>query len=94
MNTVIPIKTPTQIVRERLEAEGFSGLYVGGECACTCSDLAPCGSAEPDEDGYINGCEPGHVISDPSRRTSDWMVSGRVKSMSQAEFDETIRRYR
>lgn len=94
MNTVIPIKTNTQIVRERLEAEGFTGLYVGGECGCHLGDFAICGHAEEDEDGYINGCEPGHLIRDPSGKTDDWMVSGAVKSMSQEEFDEAIRRYR
>lgn len=94
MNVVIPIKTNAQIVRERLEAKGFTGLYVAGECACELGDLAPCGCTEEDEDGYINGCEPGHVIRDPSRRTDDWMVSGRVKSMTQEEFDHAMKAYR
>lgn len=92
-NKTIPIKTNEQIVKERLVAEGYSGLYVPGECGCHLDDFAICGSLEEDEDGYINGCEPGHVIRDPSGKTSDFIVCGMKETMTQEEFDEHMRRY-
>lgn len=49
-----------KIVREKLESEGFTGLFYPGECACECSDLAPCGNYVQDKDGYINECHPGY----------------------------------
>lgn len=91
---MIPIKTNVQIVCERLKAEGFTGLYVPGECSCHLDDLALCGYATEDADGYINDCQPGHLIRDPSGKTDDWLVSGSVKSMTQEEFDITMGAFR
>jgi len=48
--------TLVQIVKERLQAEGFDGLYIPGECACAVSDLMPCGEPTPEcRAGYKGG---------------------------------------
>lgn len=45
----------SEIVREWLIRNGYDGLYVPGECACTIDDLFPCGDACPD-------CSPGYKV--------------------------------
>lgn len=79
-----------QLVRKRLEDGGYTGLYYPGECACVLGDLAPCGSEEPDDWGWINGCTPGHRHSDPSGRTAEWVVSSHTTPPSQDEFDRFV----
>jgi hypothetical protein len=70
-------------VKEKLKADGFTGLYYPGECACCIDVLAPCGALERDEDGedYINGCEGGHKHIDP-RDPDNWCISGCNESPS------------
>ena len=87
MSPIIPIKTNVQIVRARLEAKGFTGLYVPGECGCHLGDFNCCGCAEEDDAGWINGCEPGNVVFDPSGKTSDWIVMGIRQPITQEDFD-------
>ncbi len=94
MNRTIPIKTNAQIVTERLTTEGYSGLYVPGECGCHVGDFAICGVTREDEAGYINGCKPGHLIRDPSGKTPDWIIHGTVKVMTQEQFDEAMAPHR
>ncbi|MDO8414842.1 MAG: hypothetical protein Q7S87_01375 [Agitococcus sp.] len=57
--------TVIKLVRQKLESEGFTGLFYSGECACECADLAPCGNAEKSANGFINGCKPGYKHFDP-----------------------------
>jgi hypothetical protein len=92
MSAAINIKTNEQIVRERLQAEGFSGLYVPGECGCHLGDFAICGDTREDANGYINGCKPGHLIRSDSN-PSDWLVHGSLKSMSQADIDAWLKEH-
>lgn len=54
-----------KIVREKLEDEGFGGLFYPGDCACECSDLAPCGKVETSLNGFEIGCQPGYKHLDP-----------------------------
>jgi hypothetical protein len=64
----------------RLKAGGFDGLYTPGECACECSELAPCGDVVLDESGWINGCQPGYKHLDPRPghvEAGDWAIFGR-----------------
>lgn len=42
-----------------LEENGYTGLYVSGECGCEINDIAPCG------DGPHKDCRPGYVHLDP-----------------------------
>ena len=75
-------------IKIKLEHAGFGGLYVPGECGCLKEDLAPCGSCEPDEAGWINGCEPGHRHNDPRPgRESKWAVGGSPIAMTADDFD-------
>lgn len=79
-----------QIVAERLAREGYGGLYVPGECGCVCGDLAPCGCAEPDDAGWINGCDPGFRHDDPRPgKAANWLVSGRKEPPPPEAFDLT-----
>lgn len=47
-----------EIVRGWLLANGYDGLYLGGECGCAIDDLGPC-------DGNFD-CEPGYVVLFPN----------------------------
>lgn len=73
-------------IKIKLEQAGFSGLYVPGDCGCELNDLAPCGQCRPDEEGWINDCEPGHVQFDPSGQTKDWVISGSKTPLTADEF--------
>ena len=61
-----------EIVKERLEAEGFSGLVAPcGDCGCEVADLAPCNSD-------FSQCEPGYKHTAPQGSTifsgEDWAI--------------------
>lgn len=59
-----------------------------GECGCIKEDLAPCGDSNPDNAGWINGCEPGYRHDDPrSGHKGDWAISGSKTPMTEADFD-------
>ena len=70
----------------KLEAGGFTGLYAPGCCACELGDLAPCGSVEEHDDGWINGCRPGHKHVDP--RSGEFMLTASKDTPTAAAFDE------
>lgn len=64
------------------------GLYAPGECGCLKRDLAPCGSAEPDDAGWINGCNPGYRHDDPRPGHEDkWLIGGIKLHMTAEDFD-------
>ncbi|WP_306603885.1 hypothetical protein [Azonexus sp.] len=76
-----------QKIKDKLESEGFSGLYVSGECACCTDDLAACGECSQDDgDEYLNGCEPGYKHVDPER-PGFWVISMHKESPTQERFD-------
>ena len=75
-------------IKIKLEQSGFDGLYVPGECGCLKEDLAPCGSCEADDAGWINGCEPGYRHEDPRPgRKGDWTISSSKLPMTAEDFD-------
>ena len=51
--------TVKEIVIEYLEAKGYGGLVMPGECGCEISALIPCDEA-------CHACEPGYKIADKS----------------------------
>lgn len=54
--------------KEWLEANGFDGLLIAGECGCELSDLRPCG-----EDW--KSCTPGYKHMDPRpEHEGDWAI--------------------
>lgn len=77
-----------KIVRAKLKAGGFTGLYYPGECACLLDDLAPCGNSKRDDEGYINGCSPGHKHVDPNPcgHLEEWVVSASTEPPSEETF--------
>lgn len=78
---------------KKLQDGGFDGLFVSGECACEICDLMPCGVAERDDDEeWVNGCEPGYKVADPSGKTDDFVIMRNKREITQEEFDETISR--
>ncbi len=80
--------TDRSIIRIKLERAGFDGLYVPGECACLKEDLAPCGSCDSDDAGWINGCEPGKRYNDPRPgHQGEWAVSSSVTPMTAEDFE-------
>lgn len=80
--------TTTAIIKIKLEQGGFGGLYVSRECGCLKEDLAPCGSCEPDEAGWINGCKPGQRHDDPRPgHEGEWAISSSKTSMTAEDFD-------
>lgn len=82
-----PKNSPLMSVRRRLLAEGFGGLFYAGECACTLCDLAPCGTAERDDSGWINECEPGYLHVDPRPgQSKSWMISSQKSPMVAEDF--------
>lgn len=77
-------------VRRKLEQNGFSGLFVPGECGCTVKDLAPCGDCYTEEGEYINGCTPGYAHLDPRPghvEVGDFVVTGNPLPPEGDEFD-------
>lgn len=78
-------------IKSKLEHSGFDGLHVAGECACLKDDLAPCGSCNADDAGWINGCEPGYRHNDPRPgRGNEWVISGSKLPMTAEDFDANI----
>jgi hypothetical protein len=78
---------PIEQIRVRLEIQGYDGLYVGGECACLKDDLAPCGSCDPDDAGWINGCEPGYKQDDPRPGyAGEWAMCRQKEPMCAEDF--------
>lgn len=79
--------TAVAIIKLRLEQGGFGGLYVPGECGCLVEDLAPCGSCESDDAGWINGCEPGYRHDDPRPgHEGNWAIGGLKEPMAADDF--------
>lgn len=79
-----------KIVRAKLKAGGFTGLYYPSECACLLDDLAPCGNSERDDQGYINGCEPGHKHVNPAGLPVDWCVSRSATPPTEEQWERMI----
>ena len=78
----------TATIKIKLEQGGFDGLYVPGECGCLKEYLAPCGEYEPDDAGWINGCEPGYRHDDPRPgKRNDWAISSSKLQMTAEDFD-------
>ena len=74
-------------IKIQLEQAGFDGLYVPGECGCLKEDLAPGGACEPDDAGWINGCEPGYRHDDPRPdRKGMWAIGGSKNPMTEEDF--------
>lgn len=75
-------------IKIKLEQSGFDGLYMSGECGCLKDDLAPCGSCESDDAGWINGCVPGYQHNDPRPgHANEWAISGSKLPMVAEDFD-------
>ena len=81
-----------KFIKDRLEAEGYSGLYCesSGECACCTDDLAPCGMVEKidSDDEWINSCVPGYKHVDPRSHDGEWVVSRKKEPPTEEEFDK------
>lgn len=78
----------TNPIKIKLEQGGFGGLYVPGQCACIKDDIAPCGSCEPDDAGWINGCEPGYRHDDPRPgHKGEWAIGCSKTPMTDEEFN-------
>lgn len=83
-------------VRQRLEAQGFGGLYNdGGPCGCGIDDLAPCGECAIEEcageaEEWINGCEAGYKHIDERSPTGEWVISGSEEPPTPEEFDNAF----
>lgn len=83
-------------VRQRLEAQGFSGLYSpDAPCGCVIDDLAPCGECHVEHDDqeaeeWLNGCEAGYKHIDERSSTSEWIVSSSKDHPSPEEFDSVF----
>lgn len=57
-----------EIVKERLMADGFSGLVApDGGCGCEIDDLVPCGSD-------CSQCEPGYKHMDTRVARDGWAI--------------------
>jgi len=80
--------TNAVVIKLKLEQGGFDGLYAPGVCACLKEDLAPCGSLELDDSGWINECRPGFRHNDlrPGHE-SEWAVSDSKTPMTGEDFD-------
>lgn len=69
------------------EDDGLDGLFFPGECACSLTELAPCGHSQQEEgERYVNGCSGGHKHQDPARPTF-FIVSHSRETPTQEEFD-------
>lgn len=78
-------------VRQKLLAEGFTGLIYPGECACGLDDLAPCGECQKEEgEEYINGCDGAYKHVDPRSDHRDWVISTSKEPPTPAEFDRAF----
>lgn len=78
-----------QQVKDKLEAQGYSGLYYPNECGCGIDDLAPCGECgcDPGED-WINGCSPGYKHMDPNAGHAEYGDFVVTNSKEPPEADE------
>ena len=80
-------------IKAKLAAQGFTGLYFPGECACTPDDLMPCGTCEVSEgEEFVNGCQPGHKQIDPDD-PAFWIVTARREAPTADEWVEHRARY-
>lgn len=78
--------------RKKLIADGYSGLFYPGECACVVDDLAPCGECQQDDDEYINDCEPGYMFKDPRPGAPiEWMVRRENKTPTIEDWEKMDR---
>ena len=87
MKKTCNMTTDIQPIKIKLEKDGYDGLYLAGECGCLNNDLAPCGSCDKDDAGWINGCEPGYRHDDqrPGHK-ADWAISGSKQPMTADDF--------
>lgn len=70
------------------QQDRFGGLNAPGECGCLKQDLAPCGSRDPDNAGWINGCEPGQRHDDPRPgHEHEWAIGCSKTTMTAEDFD-------
>jgi len=87
-------ESPLKIIKDKLEAEGYSGLYreSSGECACCTDDLAPCGMVEKidSDDEWINGCVPGYKHVDLRSPHGHWIFSEKKEPPTEEEFDKVF----
>jgi len=76
-------------IKIKLQEHQFDGLYVPGECGCLKEDLAPCGSCDPDDAGWINDCKPGYKLQDPrpGKTADDWAICSQREPMVADDFD-------
>lgn len=80
-----------KMIRDKLEAQGFSGLYCEGECGCGIDDMAPCGECSRENgEEWINGCEPGYKHVDPRSAAGDWVISPRKEPPTPEQFDRAF----
>lgn len=80
-----------EAVKEQLRADGYTGLYFDGECACELDDLAPCGECQHEEgEPYINGCDGGYKHQDPTR-SDFWVISFHKEPPTQEQFDRSYK---
>lgn len=78
-------------VKAQLEADGYSGLYYPGECACCTDALAPCGECKrEDGEDWINDCEAGYKHVDPRSKFGDWIISVSKEPPTPDEFDNAF----
>lgn len=76
-----------QLIKATLIDEGYTGLYLPGECACEVDDLAPCDQCVQDDgEKYINGCEPGFKFSDPAD-PKNWLVKSANVAPTEDEWE-------
>lgn len=76
-------------VREKLKANGYSGLYYPGECGCGIDDLAPCGECQEGGE-YVNDCKPGYKHLDPRpdhAKFGDYVVTADKNPPEGDDFD-------
>lgn len=74
-------------IRLKLERGGYDGLYAAGECACLNAELAPCGSCDADDEGWINGCRPGYRHDDPRPgHAGEWAIGSSKAPMVADDF--------
>lgn len=80
-------------VKDKLTAQGFTGLYCSGECACHTDDIAPCGEVNREKgEKYLNGCKPGYKHHDPLN-PRNWVVQANKEEPTSEEWDELRARY-
>lgn len=79
------------VMLQKLKNGGFDGLLAPDECACEACDLMPCGEADL-EDGaeWVNDCQPGYRIGDPSGKTNDFVMTTTKREVSQEDFDRIV----